>query len=623
LSLRLKLVVVILAVGLVPLGISAWTTLSLHQRAFEARTAELHRKAAEYGAASLEGYLEGTSGSLSQAVRAIDWPSLSDEERTGALRLIFKQVDPLAAVALLDERGQGIGSSAYLTLDSPPDPQYARHPRASLQLLSELAARIPFDEGRGAFAFGELFDSPGMAAPLLPIAVPVEGPKKLRWVLAAALSLQPLCAAISRVGASGASAYLVDPGGRAVCRAGEEGRLGTVDPALLRSRGPGEQLLELQGPKGELRIAAVAGTAAGWRAVVEQPAEVAYASNARMRNETLGWLALSLAVALASGLLLSRRILRPVRQLLEGAGLLAQGQFHHRLAVESADELGQLSGAFNHMGQEIEARDKEIRAFNEELQQRVDQRTRELRDAQEQLLHSQKMAAITGLGAGFAHEINNPLTAVIGLSQVMLNRLQARDPGGGTEDQKVLEALEEEAHRIRRVVRTLLSLSQNPGGDGFADLDVRELVDGAIQLVQEKLAEAQIEVVRCYQQGVPRVRGNSAQLRQVLLDLFNNSRAAMSGTGGRLTVATSSIAQGAVRIEVSDTGRGISPEHLPKIFDPFFTTKDEWRSEGLGLTVASRVVENHKGRIQAQSEVGKGTTLTITLPAAPSGAHLA
>jgi signal transduction histidine kinase len=230
------------------------------------------------------------------------------------------------------------------------------------------------------------------------------------------------------------------------------------------------------------------------------------------------------------------------------------------------------------------------------------------------------MAAVTGLGAGFAHEINNPLTAVIGLTQVLMRRAKQR---GRTEELEVLDHVVNEAHRIRKTVRTLLSLSQNHGGESYAELDVNALVEESLALLEPKLAEAQIDVVRHLQDGVPRIRGNKAQLREVLLNVFNNSRAAMVPAGGKLTLSTGAIAGQVVRIEIQDTGRGIAPEHLEKIFDPFFTTKDEWRSEGLGLTVASRVVEQHKGRIQVQSEVGKGTTLTITLPAAPARAHLA
>jgi two-component system, NtrC family, sensor kinase len=117
------------------------------------------------------------------------------------------------------------------------------------------------------------------------------------------------------------------------------------------------------------------------------------------------------------------------------------------------------------------------------------------------------------------------------------------------------------------------------------------------------------------------VLGNKAQLQQVFLQLFANSRTAMNGHGGKLTVSTSLESQ-LIKVAVSDTGRGIPAEHLDKIFEPFFTTKDEWQSQGLGLTVAFRVVEEHHGKIKASSEVGRGTTMTITLPAARRSAHL-
>jgi signal transduction histidine kinase len=429
-------------------------------------------------------------------------------------------------------------------------------------------------------------------------------------VVAAAVSLAPLCDALSRVSARDATAYVVDARQRVLCHPVGLARLASPELGLLAAMeaaraGGFERLVHFESADGEARVAAVAPTPGGAFVVVEQSAEVAFGANTRMRTQTLGWLALALVVALGAGLILARQILRPVKTLLEGALQLARGNFDHRLPVESRDELGQLSRAFNDMGTEVQAREREIRALNQDLQRRVDERTRELREAQDQLLHSQKMAAVTGLGAGFAHELNNPLTAVI------------------EEEAKALTSIQEEAHRIRKVVRTLLSLTQSYGGDGFSDIEVHQLIDDSLTLVQDKLSQSQIQVVRQYDERLPPVRGNGAQLREVMLNLINNSRAAMNGHGGTLRITTSAVAGQAVRIEVQDTGRGIPPEHLPKIFDPFFTTKDEWRSEGLGLTVVSRVVEQHKGRIQVESEVGRGTALTITLPAAPRGAHLA
>src|SRR5512140_996409 len=203
LSLRLKLIGIVLLVALVPLAISAWTMLTLHQRAFETRTAELHRKGADYGASTLQEYLDRTRSSVFQAVRAIDWAALDEDERTGALWLILRQVDPIAVVSLLGEDGEGVGPSAYLEPGAPDDPELAGRPRASVRLLEAFSERIPCAEARdGRFAFGRLFTAEGLRAPLLPVAVPVPGPRRARWVVAAALSLEPLCGAISRAGTS-------------------------------------------------------------------------------------------------------------------------------------------------------------------------------------------------------------------------------------------------------------------------------------------------------------------------------------------------------------------------------------------------------------------------------------
>src|SRR5262249_52348145 len=136
------------------------------------------------------------------------------------------------------------------------------------------------------------------------------------------------------------------------------------------------------------------------------------------------------------------------------------------------------------------------------------------------------------------------------------------------------------------------------------------------------LAAAKIAVERAFAAEVPRVLANPAQLQHAFAQLVDNSLKAMPN-GGTLRLAVRAIDDELVAIDVEDTGKGIAPDVIDKIFEPFFTTKDEWRGAGLGLTTAYRIVEAHQGRIRASSKLGVGTTMTITLPVARRGAHLA
>jgi two-component system NtrC family sensor kinase len=316
---------------------------------------------------------------------------------------------------------------------------------------------------------------------------------------------------------------------------------------------------------------------------------------------------------------LAQSIAGPVRQLLDGALQFAKGNFSHRLSMTGRDELGQLSETFNHMGVEIDKRDREIRMWNAELQQRVEERTRELKEAQEQLLQSHKIAAVTALGAGIAHEVNNPLTGVIGLTQCMMTEAEEE---GREEQVELLRTVETEALRVKGIVRTLLTFSQNYAGESFSPLDVCEILDESAEVVDTDSANGKTEIIREYAEDTPKILGNRTQLQQAFLHLMNNSRIAMPN-GGRLVLSTSSVDGQLVKIAFVDTGKGIEPEIIEKIFEPFFTTKDNWRGEGLGLTVAFRIIEQHHGTIKASSRAGEGTTMAITLPAAKRGAHLA
>jgi signal transduction histidine kinase len=167
----------------------------------------------------------------------------------------------------------------------------------------------------------------------------------------------------------------------------------------------------------------------------------------------------------------------------------------------------------------------------------------------------------------------------------------------------------------------MLSLSEEQGGEGFAEISVRSAVSEALQLVSTRLEDASIELTQAMSQEVPEVLGNRAQLIQVLVHLFNNAITAMDA-GGTLTVRTRLIEEELVEIKVIDTGRGIPKEHRERVFEPFFTTKEEWQGRGLGLSVAFRIIEQHNGSIVIDSELEKGTEVTVTLPIAKGGAHL-
>jgi signal transduction histidine kinase len=260
---------------------------------------------------------------------------------------------------------------------------------------------------------------------------------------------------------------------------------------------------------------------------------------------------------------------------------------------------------------------KEILAWNETLERRVEDKTRELRQAHDLLLRSRSLAAVGELGSGVAHEINNPLTGVLGIAQLILTDLPHDHPA-----RPLVQDIEDQATRIRKIVFNLLRFSQRETGEDRAVVDLPRVIDDALELCgPSELASTGIQIVRRYATPTPSVRGNSIQLQEVMIQLVRNARAAMS-KGGTLTLETSVVEDKLVRVTVADTGCGIDPDHLPRIFDPFFTTKGDWAGTGMGLSVVHKTIEDHGGAIQVQSRVDVGTTVLMTFPVSSQAVRL-
>jgi signal transduction histidine kinase len=234
------------------------------------------------------------------------------------------------------------------------------------------------------------------------------------------------------------------------------------------------------------------------------------------------------------------------------------------------------------------------------------------------LLRSRSLSALGELGAGVAHEINNPLTGALGNVQLLLADLPAGHPAI-----PLLQDLEREALRIRKIVQNMLRLSQRQSGTDTSPVDLARVLDDAVELCgPSELSAAGIELVRRYEPAPP-VRASATQLEEAFIQLIRNARAAMINLrGGKLTLEIRAIENKLVRVAIADTGNGISAEILPRIFDPFFTTKSSDRSgSGLGLSFVHRIVEDNGGTIQVESTPGAGAKFTLTFPADAGRAH--
>ena len=255
--------------------------------------------------------------------------------------------------------------------------------------------------------------------------------------------------------------------------------------------------------------------------------------------------------------------------------------------------------------------EKTLQESKEELEKTVAElqaKNEEVRAMTQQLWQAAKLASVGELAASIAHELNNPLATVCLRIEAALGRTPADDPR-----RRALEIIEQETKRMRGLVSNLLQFSRR-GEEKISTVDIRHELTKAVELIHHLLRERLITVVQELAPDTPTIYADRQKLRQVFMNLLTNAADAMP-EGGTLSLRTA-LHNGklAVLIEFADTGVGIPTEFLDKALEPFFTTKEEGKGTGLGLAICRRVVQEHQGTIQIDSEVGKGTTVRLVLP---------
>jgi|GEM_PF-241657 len=227
---------------------------------------------------------------------------------------------------------------------------------------------------------------------------------------------------------------------------------------------------------------------------------------------------------------------------------------------------------------------------------------------EEQLIRSEKMAAMGQLAAGVAHEINNPLGGILVYSYLMLEELAADHP-----ERPTVEKIVREATRCKEIIKGLLDFSRQLPAR-MTPTDINQLVDEVLSLVENHLIFQNVQVVKEYAPALPLILGDRGKLEQVFINLFMNAAEAMEGQGV-FTVTTRRASRNRyIEIRISDTGPGIPAGYLPRVFDPFFSTKEVGRGVGLGLSISYGIIRNHRGRIYLDTTATEGTTFVIELP---------
>jgi two-component system NtrC family sensor kinase len=311
---------------------------------------------------------------------------------------------------------------------------------------------------------------------------------------------------------------------------------------------------------------------------------------------------------------------RPIRRFMDAIARAPANGGPAAVDVRTSDELGVLAAQFNEML-------SRIGRFNEELRTRVAEATDELDrryhqveqlnallfEMQRRLGHAERLALSGRVMAEVAHEVGTPLHSVAGHLELLRRDLP---PAVLTDDTaRRLAIIETQVTRVIEIIARLLDITRRAPGEPGA-VDVQALARDTADLVRPALARAGVTLAVRTEPGLTAVRGQHDQLQQVILNLLTNAMAA-TPPGGAIAVTTRALADdGEVEIAVSDTGHGIPAGHREQIFEPFFSTKEAGRGTGLGLFISAEIVREHKGRIDIESEEGRGTTFRVVLPAA-------
>jgi len=252
----------------------------------------------------------------------------------------------------------------------------------------------------------------------------------------------------------------------------------------------------------------------------------------------------------------------------------------------------------------------------EYLLKMVEQRTRQLKESHERLLHQDKMSSLGKLASSVVHEINNPVAGVLNLVLLSKRILKEDQINQGELDLflQYLDLMETETRRISRIISNLLVFSRQSKIE-VVKFDLNELIEQTLILNSNLLKINRIRVTETLEHNLPLVRGSEDQIQQVCMNLISNAIESMAGREKKqLTIKTfRKDTENAVGLEIGDTGTGIPQEMIPKIFEPFFTTKRKGKGVGLGLSVVYGIIEEHGGSVYVDSNPGKGTRFLITL----------
>ena len=306
--------------------------------------------------------------------------------------------------------------------------------------------------------------------------------------------------------------------------------------------------------------------------------------------------------------LLTKRIINPLQDMVAATQQIAKGDLSINIKVRTKDEIGYLADSFNQMVENLRRANEKLIEWGKKLEKNVAQRTHELKKTQANLIQAEKLASLGTLSASIAHEINNPLGAILVYGHLLLEDTDKNSPF-----HENLNKIIKETTRCKDIVHGLLKFARPREPEKYL-ANINQLVLKALTTFEHHVLFRYIKIEKFLADDLPEIVVDGSQLREVFENIILNAAESMSGKG-LLTIRTAlNKRDKSFDIKFSDTGEGIQQDIMKSLFEPFFSTKEAGKGTGLGLAISYGIVKKHEGRIEVKSKLGEGSTFTVKLP---------
>lgn len=331
------------------------------------------------------------------------------------------------------------------------------------------------------------------------------------------------------------------------------------------------------------------------------------------RNIIFSSILITILISALSGTLIFYLVNKPLKKFQKAFDELGRGNLNYRIHISNKNEFGIIAYQFNDMSRKLSHAYQEIKNWSETLNEKVEEKSRELKNIYDQVVQIEKLASLGKLSATVAHELNNPLEGILTFSKLITKKLKSENNDGYAKLIQYTQMISDEASRCGKIVKDLLLFSHTDAEE-FIKSDLISLLDKSISLINHHFEINNITLEKIFDAKDINLKCNPQKIQQMMISLLINAIESMSGkSGGKITIRLTKEDNKAV-IRISDCGMGISEKDLPYIFEPFYTTKEMSKSTGLGLSIVYGIVNQHKGKIEVEETSIKGTTFKISLP---------